>query len=409
MPLAMHDVLIIGGGVIGLSLAWELARRGKSVHVIDQSEPGREASWAGAGILPPAGRRAGQHPYEQLAALAAELHPQWAAELREATGIDNGYRRCGGLYLAQSPGEAAALAAWTENLREEGVEVEPITTERLLEVEPGLGEAGRGELFREAAQDCTYPGSSTQYPVLSTQYSVLGNRSAARVAASGFLLPTESQIRNPRHLAALQAACRQAGVAITSHSAAGDVAIAGSEIVEVNTPAGPLRARQYCFTAGAWTGPLLARLGIATGIVPIRGQMVLFRCAAPPVKHIINVGSRYLVPRDDGRLLAGSTEEEAGFDKRTTDEAIAELTAFTRSIIPALREAEIERTWAGLRPGSFDGLPYLGRLPSLANAFVASGHFRSGLFLSPATAVVMAQALCGEATLVDLSPFRVGR
>ena len=137
--------------------------------------------------------------------------------------------------------------------------------------------------------------------------------------------------------------------------------------------------------------------------------MVLFRCSTPPVRRIINVGSRYLVPRDDGRVLAGSTEEEAGFDKRTTEQGISELIAFARGLIPRLADADVERTWAGLRPGSFDGLPYLGRLPGLSNAFVAAGHFRSGLFLSPATAVVMAQLLCGEPTTVDLAPFRVGR
>src|SRR5262245_66459696 len=101
----MHEVLIIGGGVIGLSLAWDLARQGRSVQVIDQGEPGREASWAGAGILPSAVRRPEQHPYEQLCGLASELHAQWARDLRAATGIDNGYRRCGGLYLARTPGE----------------------------------------------------------------------------------------------------------------------------------------------------------------------------------------------------------------------------------------------------------------------------------------------------------------
>jgi glycine oxidase len=173
-----------------------------------------------------------------------------------------------------------------------------------------------------------------------------------------------------------------------------------------------LRAGQVCFTAGAWTGQLLKRLGMDVGIMPIRGQMVLFRCESAtgaPIGRIINEGSRYLAPRDDGRVLAGSTEEEVGFDKRTTEEAIADLIAFARGIVPALRDAPIEQTWAGLRPGSFDGLPYLGRLPGLKNAFIAAGHFRSGLFLSTATAVVMSELMRGEQQQVDLSPFRVGR
>jgi glycine oxidase len=198
-------------------------------------------------------------------------------------------------------------------------------------------------------------------------------------------------------------------VTITPQAAAQDIDIAGDQISALQTPAGILRARQFCFTAGAWTSPLLARLRIQTGILPIRGQMALFRCDVSPIKRIINEGSRYLVPRDDGHVLAGSTEEEAGFDKRTTPEAIADLVAFARELVPALNEAKIEQTWAGLRPGSFDGLPYLGGLPGFSNAFVAAGHFRSGLYLSTATAVVMSELLRGEEPEIDLAPFRVGR
>jgi glycine oxidase len=367
----VHDVLVIGGGVIGLSLAWELSKRGQNVCVIDQCEPGQEASWAGAGILPPAKFREGDHPLDQLRGLACDLHPQWAAELNELTGIDNGYHQCGGLYLARTPGEVAALAAWAGTIVEEGIEVEQLTTARLHELEPGLR-----------------PSASLR---------------------SAHLLPTEGQLRNPRHLKALMAACQRIGVTITSNTQVTDFVVRGGKLVELNTPAGPLRAAQFCFTAGAWTGQLVQRLGIQTGILPIRGQMVLFRCEQPPITRIVNVGSRYIVPRDDGRVLAGSTEEEVGFDKRTTEAAIAELTAFARELIPPLRDAPIERTWAGLRPGSFDGLPYLGPLPGISNAFVAAGHFRTGLYLSPATAVVMSELICGQQPQIDLSPFRVGR
>jgi len=358
----MHDVLIIGGGVIGLSLAWELARRGRSVQVIDQAVPGREASWAGAGILPPASLRPGDHPLDQLRGLACELHPQWAAELKQLTGIDTGYRRCGGIYLGRTAGEAAALAAWAEAERAAGIEVVKLSRAEACELEPGLRSV-----------------SSTEYSVLSTQY----------------LLPGEGQLRNPRYLKALWAACEQAGVAITPNKSATDFVLRNGQLVELSTGSGPLKARQFCFTTGAWTGQILQRLGIATGILPIRGQMVLFRCQRPPISRIVNLGSRYLVPRDDGHLLAGSTEEEVGFDRRTTEDAIAELIAFARDLVPALADATIERTWAGLRPGSFDGLPYLGPLPGIKNAFVAAGHFRTGLYLSPATALVMSQLMLG--------------
>jgi glycine oxidase len=323
----MDDVLVIGGGVIGLSLAWDLAKHGRSVHVIDQAEPGREASWAGAGILPPAKANPSQHPYEQLRGLACELHPQWAKDLKSLTGIDTGYRQCGSLHLARTLGEAAALAAWAALLRDEGIEVERATAADVGEMEPSLA--------------CRNDEST---------YSV------------AFLIPAEAQLRNPWHVRALVVACERAGVTVSPNRSITEFEVLGDRLIGVQTTAGTLHARQYCFTAGAWTGQILQRLDITTGILPIRGQMVLFRSETPPITRIVNEGSRYLVPRDDGRVLAGSTEEEVGFDKRTTEEAIADLTDFAR-----------------------------------------------GLFLSTATAVVMSQLMRGEEPRVNLAPFRVGR
>ncbi|MFM2096551.1 MAG: Hydrogen cyanide synthase subunit HcnC precursor, partial [Planctomycetota bacterium] len=142
---------------------------------------------------------------------------------------------------------------------------------------------------------------------------------------------------------------------------------------------------------------------------PIRGQMVLFRAIPGALRHIVNEGPRYLVPRDDGLILAGSTEEEAGFDKSTTEEAIDDLIGFAGRVMPELNRDAVERTWAGLRPGTFDGMPYLGRIPECDNGFVAAGHFRSGLYLSPATAVMMSQLVLGQVPAIDLQPFRIGR
>src|SRR5688500_2565870 len=318
----MDDVLIVGGGVIGLSLAWDLARNGARVRVIDQGEMGREASWAGAGILPPATRTASQHPAEQLRGLACELHPRWAEALKSITSIDTGYRRCGGLYLARSAGEGAALAAWAAALVEEGIEAVSLSAAEVREIEAGVALPGAGNRLGEVGSQG--PGARSQGPVLGS---------------SNILLPGEAQLRNPRHLKALLAACARSGVTISPHVAAGEIEIAGGEVCGIATSAGQLRARQYCFTAGAWTGQILQRLGISAGIMPIRGQIVLFQCERPPITRIVNAGARYLVPREDGYVLAGSTEEEAGFDKRTTAEAIRELTEFAGDVVPALRQA----------------------------------------------------------------------
>jgi glycine oxidase len=433
----MTECLIIGGGVIGLSLAWQLAMRGRKVRVLDRQQVGREASWAGAGILPPASREALSHPLDQLRGMSFELHRAWAEQLRAETGIDTGYRRCGGIYLARSAGEAAALAAWAASLREEGVLVErlgvlPPAPDRLITPMVGL-------LSRQLSNE--HPDSQITAPnVIAPPQGLLSKnlthmrqeprqtseillKSLVQVEPnvviqppggslpirSAWLLPDECQLRNPHYLHALTRVCELQGVVISPEVEVQDFRLSGGAIQAVITSDGVITADQVCVTSGAWTGQLLQKLGMTIGVVPIRGQMVLFRCERPPATCVINEGPRYIVPREDGHLLVGSTEEEAGFDKRTTEVAIAELIEFARSLLPVLNEAEIKQTWAGLRPGSFDGFPYLGAIPGLTNAFVAAGHYRSGLYLSPGTATVMAELMCGAATSLDLSVFRVGR
>lgn len=365
----MDDCLIVGAGVIGLSIAYELAQHGLRVRILDRQEPGQEASWAGAGILPPANAKTATHSLEKLRGLSHRLHGEWAKQLREETGIDTGYRECGGIYLARTAGEASALQGLATDFQELGIEVERLSPGSLSDLEPALTHSVR----------------------------------------AAYLLPGESQLRNPRHLKALLAGCRLRGVTIESGSEVLDATLRAGRMDSLQTTQGDRHAATYCFTAGAWTRALLMKLGITTGILPIRGQMILFRCAARPFQRILNEGPRYLVAREDGYVLVGSTEEEVGFDKRTTSEAIEELTQLAQTLVPALRDAETERTWAGLRPGTFDGFPYLGTLPGIANAFTAAGHFRSGLYLSPGTAVVLGQLIRGLKPEIDLSPFRVDR
>ena len=370
----MPDCVIVGGGVIGLSLAFELAGRGASVRVFDRGQPGREASWAGAGILPPANTATATHPYDRLRALSHQLHPQWAATLREESGVDTGYRECGGLYLARSAGEAASLRALAEMLGDLQIAIEPVPIASLAGLEPALA------------------------PLAES-----GGLQAA------YSLPDEAQLRNPDHLHALLVAAERRGVVVEGGAAVSEFEIAGGRVLAAATTAGRREADAFCIASGAWTHALLKQLDVPTGILPVRGQMAMFRCPRKPFERVLNEGPRYLVPRDDGRVLVGSTEEEAGFDKSTTDEAIGELVGLACELVPQLADAPVEKTWAGLRPGSFDGFPYLGRLPGLDNAFAAAGHFRSGLQMSTGTAVVMAQLMLGEEPQIDLSPFRVGR
>ena len=349
------DTIIVGGGVIGLSLAWELGKRGQSVTVLDRGSSLTTTSWAGAGILPPAPGEGAAHPSDELSRHARALHTTWARELLETTGIDNGYVECGGLYFARGVGEMASLLGTIELWKEEGLEASPIAKPDLAKRLP--------HLVRTPVWD-----------QIQATYELTG----------------EAQIRNPRHLQALEAACHAVGVSI----------LRDREVNSIRSDHGQWRINychagdeketacaNLCVTGGAWSASLLRPLGIEVGIVPIRGQMLLYKLDEPLFTSILNEGPQYLVPRTDGRVLVGSTEEEAGFDVTTTPESLARLKRFASDWCPALDDDRLEKSWAGLRPGSFDGFPYLGEIPSHPGLFLAAGHFRSGLYWSPATAV----------------------
>jgi glycine oxidase len=370
-PSRFH-ALIVGGGTIGLSLAWELSQRGRSVAVLDSSDIGGGASWAGAGILPPAPRRQAVDPYEQLQAFSHQLHPEWARRLKQETGIDNGFRRCGGIYLARTLGEQATLAANHWWWQEHGIESHSLNSDQLTALEPSL------------------------------------SAFASSTFKSAWLLPDECQLRNPRHLKSLARACVDRGVNLFPNAPVKSID-ATAEGVQLHTPHQTFFADQVCICSGAWARLALLNLGIDNGIMPVRGQIVLYRSPQPLLSHVVNEGHRYLVPRNDGLLLAGSVEEEVGYVNQTTEEAIQQIRRWAEGLLPALTDCTVERCWSGLRPGSYDTLPYLGHVPGHQNLFVAAGHFRSGLYLSCGTAVVMADLMLGATPAIDLHPFRVGR
>ncbi|MCA9133376.1 MAG: glycine oxidase ThiO [Planctomycetales bacterium] len=366
------QTLIVGGGIIGLSLAWELSTRGRRVVVIDAQGIGRGASWAGAGILPPTATCPQADDYENLRALSHRLHPLWAKRLRQSTGIDTGLRRCGGVYLARSPAEMATLTANQLWWQMQQIEYQQWTMSELAQREPSLGRP--------------------EDPI-----------------RGAWFLPDEYQLRNPRHLQALAAACQQQGVQLIEAAAMESLEIAGGAVEGVTTARGRITAEQVCICSGAWARLALEQLNIANGILPVRGQIVLYRCPQPPIHSVINEGHRYLVAREDGHLLAGSVEEEVGYHIHTTAEALAQIRGWAEQILPSLKQCPVEKCWAGLRPGSFDGLPYLGRVPGIDNLFLAAGHYRNGLHLSCATAVVLANEMLQLPNDIDLHPFRVGR
>ena len=360
-------VAVVGSGVVGLTIGFQLARHGFSVTLFDSGQPGRESSWAGAGILPPAESCESKHASDHLRRRSNQLHAELSQELLEFTGIDNEFRRCGGIYLASTPGEAASLMGISHLWQKQGITCEPLDRSSLMELEPELA-SWCGANFRQA-----------------------------------FFCPEECQIRNPRHLKALEAGCRKLGVSFEF----------GNPVEKIHPLPGrvQLLARgnrhefdSACVACGAWSSSLLGNLS-SCQVVPVKGHMLLYKFPRPLFQRIINEGNRYLVPRMDGHLLVGSSEEESGFDKSKSNAELSRLLKFATDISKELCEQRVIDSWTGLRPMSYDGLPYVGQHSEHENLFVATGHFRAGLQLSTGTADIICRMMLKQP--VDFDTFAI--
>lgn len=359
----MHDVLIIGGGVIGLSIAYEAAGRGLSVVLCEQGPLGSEASWAGAGIIPAGANPDLGTPLQRLHSASNLLWPGLTEELREATGIDNGYVRCGGICIARGP-DQRELQAQFDEWQQTGVEHAVLSHDESRRCEPQFAPGPDDVVCR---------------------------------------IPAVAQVRNPRHLKALIAACSRRGVEFRTGETVLGFRREGGRVSAVSTSTGDCRADQFVVAGGAWSNSLLASCGFHADIVPVRGQIVLLSMQALPFRHVIECGPRYLVPRPDGRVLVGSTEEWVGFNKGNTSSGVQGLLQFAEGLVPALADARFETCWSGLRPHSPRSIPFIGRVPEHDNLLVATGHFRSGLSLSPITARLVVQQLAGETPELPLT------
>jgi len=374
----MTDLVVCGGGVIGLSIAYEAAKRcGWKVTVVESSQVGQGASWAGAGILPPGATVSPLDPIDQLRAASHAMFPQWVKELQRDSQMDVGFIRCGGIYLARTIGELATLTANEVWWLDQGIAFERWNPEQLHSHSPALA----GDSVKRA-----------------------------------WFLPQECQIRNPRYLHALVQSCKSLGVEIRESEELQTIqprsSFVGQDTCTVVTSSGEIQSHRACVTTGAWTRRVLQEFvpsTQSTDVFPMRGQMIMFQLPDRPCVPVINDGHRYLVPRADGLVLAGSCEEEAGFDNSTTVEMIDELKAWAIDLMPCLADAIAAKTWAGLRPASVDGFPYLGPVPNFNNVFVAAGHYRHGIHFSPITAKLMVELMSANKTSIRMEPFQIGR
>lgn len=350
------DVGIIGGGVSGCATALALAKSGARVFIAERVALGQESSWAGGGILFPLLPWDYSEAVNSLVLRSIALFPDWVADIKLSSGIDPELQQSGMLVLP--PFDTSLAKTWCNAHA------------------TALIDTPASSLILDLPQD---------QPAL--------------------WLRDVYQVRNPRLLKALKNTLNKAGITIFEQAEVSKMESQGARIKQIHTSRGILQADRYLVASGAWSKQLLGEHALKLDIRPIRGQMLLFKTDPGALRAIILKDGIYLIPRLDGYILVGSTLEDAGFDKSTTEEARSMLHAQATSILPLLKTAPLVQHWSGLRPGSPDNIPTIDRHPELENLYINSGHFRYGVTMAPASAEIMANLIFNRPQAIDIAPY----
>lgn len=364
----MPDVIIIGGGVMGCGIAWRLAQTGRDTLVLERAIPGAEASSAAGGILAAQEESHGPGPLTDLALGSRARFRDVAAELHDLTGVDIGYRECGVLAVAFSAEDRTNLArryAWQIETK---LPLAWLAPDEMRAREPALGAA----------------------------------------ALAGLHFPDDGQVEPRAYLRALALAAARAGARFTSGAYVRRVVQDGRRVVGVELEGEVVPARHVVIAAGSWSALIEGGDLPPRAVRPMRGQIAKLETRPPAVHGTITCPSGYLVGRPDGSVLAGSTMEAVGFDKRVTAGGLRHVLDVAVRLAPSLADAPVTETWANFRPATDDELPFLG--PAHAEGLLlATGHFRNGILLSPITADIICDLVVRGSSRVDLAPFRLAR
>jgi glycine oxidase len=373
-PAQTADVLILGGGLIGASIALRLAQAKLRVVVLDRGEPGSEASSAAAGMLAPHGETIEPEFFFKLCAASRDLYADFAAEVEELSGERVGYRRDGTLLVApdvEHGRELEAIAAWQS---ERGHPFERLTAEEAALQVPGL----------------------------------------APELAAAYFVPGDHVVDNERLMRAVLAAARRLGVTFCAGRPATKLNLRAGRVESVEAAYGAdpralssLSAGSVILAAGSWSGEFAPSLGMPLPVRPCRGQMLELE-APHPLPFVVRAGMLYMVPRENNRIVVGTTVEYAGFEKAVTAEGLISILEGVRRFAPMIAECRFGRAWSGLRPDTADHLPMLGR-GEMENLIFATGHFRNGILLAPVTAQVISELALGQPPSHDLAPYSPAR
>jgi glycine oxidase len=364
------DIAIIGGGVIGVSIAFELAADNLRVVVFDRQQPGREASWAAAGMLSPAPDSSRDLPLVPFARRSLGLYPQFIASIEDASGKRTGYARDGALeiFFSRDTDAESKRAARLRELQQFGIAAEEISLDDARRMAGALGPA----------------------------------------AGSALWLPDEGTVEPRLLMDALLTAARNRGVEVRAGCEVTELIQSGERCSGVLAAGEKVPAEHVVLAAGCFSSRLGGNPAVQAFAPtrPVRGQMLALRPNAGTVAlpRVMRSESSYLVPRRDGRIVAGSTNEEAGFEKQVTAAGIGKILGATLEMCPELGRAEVIETWAGLRPGTPDDLPILGPADT-RGLWVATGHYRNGILLAPATARVFQEFISGVESSFNVAPF----
>jgi len=362
------DVLVIGGGIIGCSIAWRLAQAGLKVTVLDRSTPGAEASTAAGGMLAPWGEMLEPRTFSDLCITSRNLYPYFAAEVEESSGYSTAYRSDGSLMVALDETQEEELAEIHRRQTSQGYSLHPLTAagiqERGLELSPHV--------------------------------------------RSGLLIPDDHWIDNERLMRALLIACQRAGVRVEAGRAVHKFNTKGDRIKSIVT-SGDSRftAKTYVLAAGCWSGEIAEGLGGRLPVTPCCGQMMEFEVQRD-LPFVVRSGISYLVPRPNRRLVVGTTSEYTGFEKSVTAQGLRSIIDGAVRLAPIVGEARFLRAWAGLRPDTADHLPILG-YGEMENLIFATGHFRNGILLTPVTAEIIADIVVKGSTSRPIETYRPTR
>ena len=361
------DVAIIGGGAIGTSIAFELSSQKLRVAVFDRQQPGQEASWAAAGMLSPAPDSLRDHPLVPLGNESLKLYPDFAARVEEASGRVVGYARDGAIEVFLDPDVQGERDRRVSECRRLGVAAEPVSLTEARRREQLIGPSARAACW----------------------------------------LPEEGTVEPRSLMAALLEAARRAGAEIHASCAVTGLIRDRDRCTGLVAGGEKVAADFVVVAAGCFSGEMTGELGALAQYAPtrpVRGQMLALRPEGYNLRHVLRSDRANLVPRKDGRIVVGSTSEEAGFDKRVTPAGLCKILSGALEMCPGLAGAEVIETWCGLRPGTPDDLPVLGPT-DLQGLIVATGHYRNGILLAPVTAKLVREWIVDGGTEFDARAF----